>query len=545
MPQDHDRNSPRPTVDQSYSYAHDMTEEGAMSPSKARMDAAPSQVHTSPPPPFSTSLDAFYVSSSFLSNIDKTDHASPARVTPPDLSHIPAGASNEGDDQNQVAPPNSVVRPGSCDLKTLQSPTSINSAPTILKTEVQSAPHSQEPRASNHNLLPALHQSLDRPAHSLESAHGEEMIFGTHSTAQAAQRRRNYASTNALTDFEADMTSKDRAKQKEAVKRYLTERVKQDWTWEWPRPEPGSTETAQEVTPNVDRTFTGEERWKERDEWLSNASDDEDRVGMPTSISSPDTPSTRHSPYRFESPGGVGDSIKRTHWERKQRRKKRLAEELKWNNGLRCFIFRRDAWTGARKVSRSSLGFAPVRTAQRSSVSSGDGGSSTAVEREEEGDDWEDDIEIPIAPPILPPENQMRASILPTAYSTIYDKVVIQSLQPSCPMNLKDVTRSCVQGWKRDGEWPPKSSVQEPKKKGRKMSVASLFGLDKREDAIPKDDEKEKEAVEKEKKPLTSSGIKKSIQRILSLGQNAKDKDSGHGTGRLTKGTVMLPSAGA
>jgi hypothetical protein len=379
------------------------------------------------------------------------------------------------------------------------------------------------------------------------------MIFGHYSTAQAAQaaqRRRNYATTNALTDYEADMTSKDRAKQKEAVKRYLAEKVKQDWTWEWPRPQPTASEGFTDNPSNAADIYTVDEDWKERDEWLSNASDDEDRVGVPASVSSPDTPSTRHSPYRFESPDGVGDTIKRAHWERKQRRKKRLAEEMAWNSGLQCFVARRDAWTGARKVSRSSLGFAPVKTIQPSSISSEDGGSSTAMEKEDD-DEWEDDVEIPIAPPILPPENQMRASILPGAYNTIYDKVVIQSLQPSCPMNLKDITRSCVQGWKRDGEWPPKSSVPEPKKKGRKMSVASLFGLDKyeKEESL-KEHDKEKERDEKrdEKKFSASSGIKKSIQKILNIGHNAsKDKDLAHnnGNGKLLKGSAGSPITGA
>jgi hypothetical protein len=422
---------------------------------------------------------------------------------------------------------------------------------TTSEVEAHSPSQSQEPRSSTHEQLPDLHRNLDGPAQGIESTNGDKMIFGHHSTAQAAQtaqRRRNYATTNALTDYEADMTSKDRAKQKEAVKRYLTERVKQDWTWEWPRPESTSSEEAAEKTsaevlekhsPDDDLVYTGEELWQERDEWISNASEDEEPVGIPTSVSSPDTPSTRHSPYRFESPDGVGDTIKRTQWERKQRRKKRLAEEMAWNGGLRCFVSRRDAWTGARKVSRRTFGVAPVKVAQPSSLSSEDGGSSTAIEKEEI-DEWEDDIEIPVAPPILPPENQMRASILPGAYNTIYDKVVIQSLQPSCPMNLKDITRSCVQGWKRDGEWPPKSSVPEPKKKGRKMSVASLFGLDKHEKEEPVKEILDKERERDEKRPSTGSGIRKSIQKILSLGHNAnKDKDQApSGNGKLLKGGV-------
>jgi hypothetical protein len=336
------------------------------------------------------------------------------------------------------------------------------------------------------------------------------MIFGHHASASNAQRRRNFANTNAITDYEADLTSNDRAKQKEAVKKFLTEKVRTDWKWEWPRPPPDS-DSSPLKSPNVERLTSLGENWKERDEWLSGGSENEEGAPIPTTISSPDTPTPngKHSPFRFESPDGVGETVKRTVYERKRRRKKRLAEEMAWNEGLRCFVGRRDAWTGARRVSKPGMGFSPLKptpTAQRSSLSS------------EDEDDWEEDIEIPIAPAILPPENAMRASILPTAYNTIYDKVVVQALTPSCPMNLKDVTRSCVQGWKRDGEWPPKGTAQEPaKKKGRKLSVAGLFGLEKH-------DEKEKTALSGgEKSPTEKSTIRRSLQRILSLGHGTKE----------------------
>lgn len=360
------------------------------------------------------------------------------------------------------------------------------------------------------------------------------MIFGSKASAQEAQRRRNLANTTALTNYEADMTSKDRAKQKEAVRQYLSERVKKDWDWEWPQPDGSSSEHTPVSPPNVDRVYTGEELWQERDEWMSNASEDEDPTGMPTSVSSPDTPSTRHSQFRFENPEGVGEDIRRIQWDRKQRRKKRLADEIAWNVGLQCFVARRDAWTGARKVYRSQTGKVIVKAAKRPSVSSADGGSSTAIEKEEEDDEWEDDVEIPIAPNILPLDNLMRASISPSSYNTIYDKVIIQQLQPSCPMNLKDVIRSCVQGWKRDGEWPPKPTAPEPKRKGRKMSVASLFGLNSHERDEHLKEEQAKEKAPSEKKPSSGGGIRKSIQKILNLGHNA-NASSASGSRKLSK----------
>lgn len=401
------------------------------------------------------------------------------------------------------------------------TPQSLNIA-TLATTAGPDSPSAQ--KSPHHHTFPhvfsSLHKSVDGAADK-DKAHEGRMIFGHHASASNAQRRRNFATTNAITDYEADLTSKDRAKQKEAVKKFLTERVRTDWKWEWPRPAPDS-DSSPEQPPALERFNSPDEHWKERDEWLSGGSENEADAPIPTTISSPDTPTpnSKTSPFRFESPDGVGETIKRTVYERKRRRKKRLAEEMSWNEGLRCFVGRRDAWTGARRVAKPGMGFSPLKpttTAQGSSVSSEDGGSSTAIEQDE--DDWEEDIEIPIAPAILPPENAMRASILPAAYNTIYDKVVVQALTPSCPMNLKDVTRSCVQGWKRDGEWPPKGTAQEPaKKKGRKLSVASLFGLEKHE-------EKEKTAVSGGEKSPTSekSAIRRSLQRILSLGHGTKE----------------------
>jgi hypothetical protein len=132
--------------------------------------------------------------------------------------------------------------------------------------------------------------------------------------------------------------------------------------------------------------------------------------------------------------------------------------------------------------------------------------------------------EIPVAPSLLPATNPIRASITPAAYKTIYDKVVIQSLSPSCPVNLKDIMHSCVQGWKRDGEWPPKGTAPEPmlagRKKPRKMSVAGIFGLGKN-------------AEEGEKDAGNDSGLRKSIQKIFGKKEvnGVTTTANGHGNG--------------
>ena len=40
--------------------------------------------------------------------------------------------------------------------------------------------------------------------------------------------------------------------------------------------------------------------------------------------------------------------------------------------------------------------------------------------------------------------------------------MVVQGVTPSIPINLKDVTRALVEGWKRDDAWPPKPGVLDP-----------------------------------------------------------------------------------
>ncbi|KAJ5089746.1 hypothetical protein N7532_008430 [Penicillium argentinense] len=79
----------------------------------------------------------------------------------------------------------------------------------------------------------------------------------------------------------------------------------------------------------------------------------------------------------------------------------------------------------------------------------------------EEEDDEEDleELLIPVAPPLISPSNLVRATINPSIYPSIYSKVVVQGLTPTIPINLADLTKAMVQGWKADGQWPPKPAV--------------------------------------------------------------------------------------
>jgi len=213
-----------------------------------------------------------------------------------------------------------------------------------------------------------------------------------------------------------------------------------------------------------------------------------------------------------------------------------LQEELKNNEGLRIFVARRDAWTGARKVHRNSTrtssktltGKSTSQTDHEPSQVATTEDSTQETSQDEHFDsstdtdstDLEDVAsEIPIAPPLLPPTNPMRASISSAAYPTIYDKVILQNLAPSCPVNLQDILNACVQGWKRDGEWPPKNGVPEAslriqRKKGRKLSVAGILGLARM-------DSKDDGTTTAAQNGSGESGIRKGLSKIFGK------KDSG------------------
>ncbi|KAI9901557.1 hypothetical protein N3K66_003374 [Trichothecium roseum] len=180
-------------------------------------------------------------------------------------------------------------------------------------------------------------------------------------------------------------------------------------------------------------------------------------------------------------------------------RRRNLRKEAQWNEGLACFEARRNAWTNAKTVRmkvkpETSMPTSPSRTARRFSgffrksisgapqswilhqqqsgnasevqdsspaegekSSSGDKASQTTAPSERSSSSsYPVQVIIPVAAPILPPANPLRQSIQQSNYLQVYDKLVANSLTPSCPINLADMIGACVSGWKRDGEWPPR-----------------------------------------------------------------------------------------
>ncbi|OBT69584.1 hypothetical protein VE03_00849 [Pseudogymnoascus sp. 23342-1-I1] len=330
------------------------------------------------------------------------------------------------------------------------------SAPANAPSPSPSSPNFTFPTRSNTEFIASFPQSTTTTTGAGTSS--ANMLF-TASAGGAAHRRRSMATTSALTEYEADLTSKDRLKQKEAVRNILASKVLNDFSF--PNTVSATALEPSDALPPSDSAHEDPTTWIERADWLSelSSSDDESDTLAQTSTNSttsggaektkkPAPKKKKINPFRFDSPDGVGEALRRSAERRKLRRQRRLQEELAYNEGLRCFTARRNAWTNARIVRRPRL---PPASAGEKPPADGE---------------WEEeeailDTLLPIAPPLLPPSTPMRRNITSRAHSTIYDKVVMQSQTPMCPINLQTVVSSCVEGWKRDGEWPPRGTEAE------------------------------------------------------------------------------------
>ena len=247
--------------------------------------------------------------------------------------------------------------------------------------------------------------------------------------------------------------------------------------------------------------------------------------------------------YRFENP----DAVQATVAARRRRRRMEWEDEMAWNPGLRIWVERRNAWTGARKkksvaqalvletggidpqaVETSSTGALPAVPPQEKDPSfnpdhegdhrddAGDVDPKITDNQRREGfklfpgfvpctsttgepshvvsfslgrNSREDAVVgesarviyghsglgeqlndlassneslVPVVEPFLPSSNPVRAAINPSIYRSIYSKVVLQGLTPAVPINLADLTKAVVEGWKADGQWPPKPAPQIP-----------------------------------------------------------------------------------
>lgn len=441
----------------------------------------------------------------------------------------------------------------------------------------------------------------------------------------------------ASIDYDVDLISKDKSKQKEAVKRHLQTKVRNDWTFTWPQnttqksplesqpqvsddKDEAANDTQKSEHEEVDQKAleeyetaldSGDEpesgsdvhsvystvsddplHWKPRLEWSSELSDDELPYNSP-------------SPFKFDTPDSIGQAVTASKVARKARRRREIRKETAWNDGLACFEARRNAWTGAkvaqvrpkassplspasprrgffwRTHSRtlSSNGQTPISPTSPSPISPSQSQHDVAPFSPVEGDSENTtphetlspktsrtdshkasepmlvETLLPVPPPLLPPANPMRASITPALYNSIYEKVVVNSLQPSCPINLSDMIRACVSGWKRDGEWPPRPAVPEPaavvavkRKKssmsaivssntahmpapGRKMSFSFLGGHGRANDGEHKT-RRESAAGGEDGSGGSGTGpgkaIRRSLQKVLGIGHTMATAADGH-----------------
>ncbi|KAK6345576.1 hypothetical protein TWF718_007486 [Orbilia javanica] len=177
--------------------------------------------------------------------------------------------------------------------------------------------------------------------------------------------------------------------------------------------------------------------YRSRDE---SESDDGKQTGSMKSVRSVYPDDEPRSAYRFHDPTAIGGS-KPTKEERKARRRKDLEEEMKWNDGLRIWIERRDLWTQADKNGRVPIGKSKFE------------------------------------------DNPFYDAVVPDTYPQLYQRIIIKSNTPTIPINLQHMTNALIEGWKADGQWPPKPSRPEAsitKKKtvsvGESM-VKRVFGI--------------------------------------------------------------------
>ena len=217
------------------------------------------------------------------------------------------------------------------------------------------------------------------------------------------------------------------------AQREIRSKIGEDW--EWPSSFPTNSPTTHFASD------AGDIEWRER------ASDSE--------ICSLESLTGRSDPFNVTNVNSVAQPV----LGRKRKRRELLKEEMAWNEGLRNFVLRRDAWTGAR----------PQHTQHHANANSPPIPSTTAQPTTDivapantppPSPSPLPDTLVPVAPPILPPDNIVRAGITPETYPSIYSKIIIQGRAPNIPVNLSDMVAALVQGWKQDGEWPPKSEAE-------------------------------------------------------------------------------------
>jgi len=241
-----------------------------------------------------------------------------------------------------------------------------------------------------------------------------------------------------------------------AAKRFLEDRIRNDWSYPDAPPEWSASDEEVRDARDFRERYYGESE--------SGDSSDEEEAG----------------PYKFDSPDSIGNAVAQIREARRRRRRERLEAEMQENEGLRIWVERRDLWTGAASVKKYG-------TRQRRAINTG-----PHVEGQVHEEDTPSDSDpqlsdstvaetfdvVPVAPRLLD-SNPIRASITSKAYPDIYQKIVVSARTPSVPINLGDMTKALVQGWKDSDEWPPRVALADPLAgKRRSITGATVNGHD-------------------------------------------------------------------
>ena len=203
------------------------------------------------------------------------------------------------------------------------------------------------------------------------------------------------------------------------------------------------------------------------------------------------------APLGFESPDTVAAAVERRMSARRRRKLRLLGEEATYNEGLRFFLRRRNAWTCARPApgddggegaARGKEDSAPEAAAQpgklevsaapaedarpaepaddpQSAPPAAPPSEEPAPAREPAPAETAPDaladlnVVIPLAPPILPRTHAFRASLLERPDRELYEKLVRDGRTPAVPVNLAHMLRVIVRGWQDEGNWPPRGSA--------------------------------------------------------------------------------------
>ena len=265
----------------------------------------------------------------------------------------------------------------------------------------------------------------------------------------------NSISSETLPTIEQDKPA-SKTEALRAAKRFLLSTVRNDWSY--------STGGVSDTLSGVHIESREPLEYRARIDGSSDFESDGPSQKKATAMKK----SAESDPYKFDSPDAIGTSI----LEKKRRKRKLFEEEIGWNEGVRTYAKRRDAWTGAtercpgkRKRLGSNFDAKNGRTGSSSTDVSTEWPSTSPSNQQSSSSDSMNPPDekpgpwLPVYPPLLPDDNPVRANITPAAYSTIYSKVVIQSLTPTVPIPLTHMTYALIEGWKADNQWPSPSSA--------------------------------------------------------------------------------------